>query len=58
MTTELAKGKTLEEAMKIIENDVTDALGGLTEEKLHCSLLGPAALKKAIQDYYKKSKNL
>ncbi|MDD2970067.1 MAG: iron-sulfur cluster assembly scaffold protein [Lachnospiraceae bacterium] len=54
MTTELAKGKTLEEAMKITDQDITDALGGLPEYKLHCSVLGAGALKNAIQDYYEK----
>ncbi len=52
MTTELAKGKTLTEALTITDDDVANALGGLPENKLHCSLLGPTALKNAIQDYY------
>ena len=51
MTTELAKGKTLEEALKITEQDVIDALDGLPEEKNHCSNLRVSALKKAIQNY-------
>ena len=51
MTTELAKGKTLDEALKITDNDVANALGGLPEGKMHCSLLGPTALKNAIQNY-------
>jgi nitrogen fixation NifU-like protein len=51
MTTVLAKGKTLEEAMKISEQDVIDALDGLPEEKKHCSNLGVSALKNAIQNY-------
>ncbi|NFS28154.1 iron-sulfur cluster assembly scaffold protein [Clostridium botulinum] len=46
MTTELAKKKTLEEALKITEIDIIDALGGLPENKRHCSNLGVAALKK------------
>ncbi|MBW6411212.1 iron-sulfur cluster assembly scaffold protein [Clostridium weizhouense] len=54
MTTELAKGKTLEEALKITEDDIIDALGGLPENKKHCSNLGVMALKNAIQDYYKR----
>jgi len=54
MTTELAKGKTLEEAMKITEQDVIDALDGLPEEKQHCSNLGVSALKIAIQSYKQK----
>ncbi|MBR0598521.1 iron-sulfur cluster assembly scaffold protein [Sinanaerobacter chloroacetimidivorans] len=52
MTTELAKGKTLTEALNITDDDVANALGGLPENKLHCSLLGPTALKNAIQNYY------
>lgn len=52
MTTELAKGKTLEEALKITEKDIVDALGGLPENKFHCSVLGATALKNAIKNYY------
>ena len=40
MTTVLAIGKTLEEAMKITDKDISDALDGLPESKLHCSVLG------------------
>ena len=40
MTSELAKGKTLEEAMEITEQDIVDALDGLPEDKVHCSNLG------------------
>jgi len=54
MTTELAKGKTLEEAMKITDQDITNALDGLPEYKLHCSVLGEGALKNAIKDFYEK----
>lgn len=57
MTTELVKGKTLEEAMKITDQDITDALDGLPKYKLHCSVLGAEALKNAIKDYYEKHKN-
>lgn len=56
MTTVLAKGKTLEEAMKITEQDVIDALDGLPEEKKHCSNLGVGALNNAIQDYIEKQR--
>ncbi len=55
MTTELAKGKTLQEAMKITDQDITDALGGLPENKLHCSVLGAGALQNAISEYYNKN---
>lgn len=58
MTTELAKGKTLEEALKITDHDIASALGGLPEVKMHCSLLGPAALKNAILNYYGKIEDL
>ncbi len=54
MTTELAKGKALEEALKLTDADITQALGGLPENKLHCSVLGAAALKSAIENYYRK----
>lgn len=54
MTTVLAKGKTLEKAMEISEQDVVDALEGLPEEKKHCSNFGVSALKKAIQNYMEK----
>lgn len=51
MVTELATGKTVEEASKIKNMDVAKALGGLPKNKLHCSNLGADALKLAIQDY-------
>ncbi len=51
MTTELAKGKTLKEAYQITEGDIVNALGGLPDYKLHCSVLGPEAIKKAIDNY-------
>ncbi|MEF9951942.1 MAG: iron-sulfur cluster assembly scaffold protein [Clostridium sp.] len=52
MTTVLAKGKSLEEALKITDEDVIEALGGLPEAKKHCSNLGVTALRNAIDDYY------
>jgi len=54
MVTELAKGKTLEEAMKITRADVAGSLGGLPRVKMHCSNLAADALHVAIEDYYKK----
>lgn len=49
--TELAKGKTLDEALKITKQDVADELGGLPPIKMHCSVLSTDALKEAIDDY-------
>lgn len=59
MTTELVKGKTLEEALKLNDFDIANALDGLPENKMHCSVLGATAVKNAIENYYKKleSKN-
>ena len=57
MTTELAKGKTLEEAAKITDTDIADALGGLPENKIHCSVLGAAALKNVIKNYAVRTAN-
>jgi len=51
MLTELAKGKSIEEAKKITNKDVAKALEGLPKNKLHCSNLGADALHQAIQDY-------
>ena len=54
MITELAKGKTLEEALKITRGHVADALDGLPPVKMHCSNLAADALHAAIQDYLNK----
>lgn len=54
MTTVLAKGKTIEEALMIKKEDVIVALGGLPEDKVHCSLLGVDALRDAINKYRSK----
>lgn len=51
MVTEMAMGKTLDEAMKITNEMVAEELGGLPKHKLHCSNLGADALHKAIEDY-------
>ena len=56
MVTDLAKGKTLKQAMKINLKDVAKELNGLPLEKMHCSKLATDALQKAIMDY-KKNKN-
>jgi len=54
MITELAKGKTIEEAMKISRGDVAESLGGLPPIKMHCSNLAADALHEAIKDYQAK----
>lgn len=54
--TEMAKGKTLDEALKITRDDVASELGGLPAIKLHCSNLAADALRAAIDDYKKKKK--
>jgi nitrogen fixation NifU-like protein len=51
MTTELAKGKTLDEALDITRNDVAEALDGLPPVKMHCSNLAADALHEAIKNY-------
>lgn len=56
MVTELAKGKTIEEAIEITDNNVVQSLGGLPNIKLHCSLLAADALAESIFDYLSKNK--
>ena len=56
MITELAKGKTLEEASKISRDDVAESLDGLPPIKLHCSNLAADALKDAIKKYRENKK--
>ena len=56
MVSEMAKGKTLEEAMKITPQSVAAELEGLPKNKFHCSNLGAQALHKAIKGYLKKQK--
>jgi len=56
MVSDIAKGKTLEEALKITNKDVANELGGLPKNKMHCSNLGADALHAAIKDYIKKTK--
>ena len=54
--TEMVKGKSIEEALKLTRDDVANELGGLPAIKLHCSNLAADALKEAIKDYRKKNK--
>ena len=56
MVTDLVKGKTVEEALKISNRAVAEALGGLPKVKMHCSVLAEQALRSAIEDYQKKQK--
>lgn len=56
VTTELAKGKTLEQAYKMTKDDINNALGKLPAPKYHCSILAEEGIKKAIDDYRSKSK--
>jgi nitrogen fixation NifU-like protein len=54
MVTEMALGKTLDEAKKITKKSVAESLDGLPKEKMHCSNLGADALAKAIEDFESK----
>ncbi|MEO0185885.1 MAG: Fe-S cluster assembly scaffold protein NifU [candidate division WOR-3 bacterium] len=54
MVSEMAMGKTVEEALKITNELVAQELGGLPPNKMHCSNLGADALHKAIEDYLRK----
>ena len=55
ITTEMAKGLTLEEAMQISRRQVAEQLGGLPPNKMHCSNLAAEGLHAAIEDYLKKT---
>ncbi|HBH87833.1 MAG TPA: Fe-S cluster assembly scaffold protein NifU [Syntrophaceae bacterium] len=55
MVTELVKNKTIEDALKISNRAVAEALGGLPPIKMHCSVLAEEALKKALDDYRTRS---
>ena len=55
MATELIKGKTIEEALKVSNKAVMEALDGLPPVKVHCSVLAEQAIKSALSDYYTKN---
>ena len=52
---EVVKGLTLDEAFNLTPKDITERLGGLPENKIHCSVLGDKALREAINDYYRRT---
>lgn len=54
MTTEMAKGLSIDQGLKISDKDIIEALGGLPENKIHCSVLGANALNNAIVSYKSK----
>lgn len=54
MATEMIKGKPLSEAMQLTNKAVAEALDGLPDYKMHCSVLAEEAIRNAIDDYYKK----
>ena len=54
MATEMVKGKTIEEALKLTNKAVMEALDGLPPAKVHCSVLAEEAINAAIYDYYKR----
>ena len=55
MATDMIKGKPIEDALKLTNQAVVEALDGLPAVKIHCSVLAEEAIKKALQDYYEKN---
>ncbi|MCQ2515125.1 MAG: Fe-S cluster assembly scaffold protein NifU [Ruminococcus sp.] len=55
MATEMIKGKSVADALKLTNKAVAEALDGLPAHKMHCSVLAEEAIKKALQDYYEKN---
>ncbi len=58
MATELIKGKSINDALKLTNKAVMEALDGLPPVKVHCSVLAEQAIKAAVSDYYKKEEAL
>ncbi len=56
MATEMIKGKTIEEALKVTNETVAEALGGLPPVKMHCSVLAKEGIEAAVKDYLSKQK--
>ncbi len=54
MATEMVKGKTVREALKLSNKAVAEALDGLPPAKMHCSVLAEEGIKAAIEDYFKR----
>ena len=55
MATEMIKGKTVKDALRVTNKQVVEALGGLPAHKLHCSVLAEESIKAAVKDYYDKN---
>ena len=55
MATDLIKGKTIDEALKLTNKAVAEALDGLPAHKMHCSVLAEEAIKNALKDYFDKN---
>ena len=55
IATEMIKGRTLEDALALTNQEVVDALGGLPAHKMHCSVLAEEAIKNALKDYFDRS---
>ena len=58
LATELVKGKKIDEALEVTNKRIVDLLGGLPKEKHHCSVLAEDGIKKAIEDYKSRKKNI